>query len=169
MNNPRVPYSSRDFRPLQGVSRILALIIMAVSENLTIERLVLNALNSVKKDATPQQTTEYETQKKDFEQLLIKSATITDDTEKEVRKIKVNESEEVHSNPGNENKFVKTVSTSGSFNFQQQTTEGLVWDRGINLAQQFRRPTSDNNFVPVTQYSQEKNTMQTKKSPKMKT
>ena len=91
MNNPRVPYSSRDFRPLQGVSRILALIIMAVSENLTIERLVLNALNSVKKDATPQQTTEYETQKKDFEQLLIKSATITDDTEKEVRKIKVNE------------------------------------------------------------------------------
>ena len=101
---------------------------MAGSECLTIDKLVLNALNSVKKDAAPQQTTEYETQKKEFEQLLFKSASLTDDTEKEVRKIKVNESEEVHTNSGKENKFAKSVTTSGSFNFEQQTTEGLVWD-----------------------------------------
>ena len=113
---------------------------MAGSECLTIDKLVLNALDSVKKDATPQQTTEYETQKKEFEQLLFKSASVTDDTEKEVCKIKVNENEEVHTNPGKENKFAKSVTTSGSFNFEQQTTDGLVWDEGINLGPRFLRP-----------------------------
>lgn len=125
--------------------RIAAMAGESGSQKLTIDDLVLKALGAAHKGATPLQTQQYEDQKKEFEQLLIKSAIETKEISKDVRKIQVDEKVVEHVNNREEEEITVTsesdyVGTGNDYNYVQSTTEGLVWTPGLNIGSQFGKP-----------------------------
>ena len=117
---------------------------LVLSMDILVERALSNKPN-MRGTPTVLKTFNYDTQKTDFENLLVRSGKITKTEEpEEISKIQVDVNEKIYSNQGSSGdgdkttvSIIKRAESSERYNYEQQTTKGLQWGAGTNLGAQF--------------------------------
>lgn len=117
---------------------------LVLSMDALVEHALLNKPN-IRGTPTVLKTFNYDAQKTDFENLLVRSAKITKTEEpEEISKIQVDVNEKIYSNQGRKGdgdkttiSIIKKAESSEGYNYEQQTTKGLQWGAGTNLGAQF--------------------------------